>query len=275
MASNVPPPPPTGPPPPPPTSQPPPPPTPPSSRRPLPPIGGGSSPTRFVAWTIGVAAVTAIVVIGIVALAGRGGNGGGDGGGKQTPTAEATADESSGAEAALESYVREKLTLEYAGDCSATILPKGEGRVCSAFKGERQGRRAYVVGPSSYEFNLWLFLRNDGGQWQVYATQPVKADTAELPGAPWPLERGAKVIVAGTGSCLNVRVAAGTNEAAVDCVADGTEVTLAEGPVEADGFQWWRLEDRSGWVAGDYLRYPEAGATGTPTPVPVTPTPGQ
>ena len=229
-------------------------------------------------WTIGVAAVTAIVVIGIVWLVGRGGgggDGGGDSGGKQTPTAEATADESSGAEAALASYIREKMTLEYAGDCSASILPKGEGKVCSAFKGERQGRRAYIIGPSSYEFNLWLFLRADGGEWQVYATQPVKADTANLPGAPWPLEKGAKVVVAGTGSCLNVRVAAGTKEAAVDCLADGREVTLAEGPVEADGFQWWRLEDRSGWVAGDYLRYPEVGAAGTATPAPGTPTPGQ
>jgi uncharacterized protein YraI len=73
------------------------------------------------------------------------------------------------------------------------------------------------------------------------------------------------VVVTGTGSCLNVRVAAGTKEAAVDCLADGTEVTLAEGPVEADGFQWWRVEDRSGWVAGDYLRYPDE--TGTPTPI--------
>ena len=152
---------------------------------------------------------------------------------------------------------------------------EGRGQGLLEFKGERQGRRAYVVGPSSYESNLWLFLRNDGGQWQVYATQPVNADTANLPGAPWPLEKGAKVVVAGTGSCLNVRVAAGTNEAAVDCVADGTEVTLAEGPVEADGFQWWRLEDRSGWVAGDYLRYPEAGAAGTATPASVTPTPAQ
>jgi hypothetical protein len=236
-----------------------------------------------VAWTIGVAVVTAIVVIVVivvVALVGRGGGGGGgggEGGGKQTPTPEATPDESAGAETALASYIQQKLTLEYAGDCTASILPKGEGRVCSAFKGERQGRRAYVIGPSSYESNLWLFLRNDGGQWQVYATQPVNADTANLPGAPWPLEKGAKVVVTGTGSCLNVRVAAGTKEAAVDCLADGTEVTLAEGPVEADGFQWWRVEDRSGWVAGDYLRYPEAGATGTPTATPAltTPTPGQ
>ena len=271
MASSIPPPPPpTGPPPPPPSSPPPPPPT---SRRSLPPLQPVSSSTRFVAWTVGVAAVTAIVVIAAVALVGRGGGGGGgEGGGKQTPTAEATPDESSDAEAALASYIQQKLTLEYAGDCSASILPKGEGRVCSAFKGERQGRRAYVIGPSSYESNLWLFLRADGGEWQVYATQPVNADTANLPGAPWPLEKGAKVVVAGTGSCLNVRVAAGTKEAAVDCLADGTEVTLAEGPVEADGFQWWRVEDRSGWVAGDYLRYPEGTLTPTPTASP-TPAP--
>lgn len=48
------------------------------------------------------------------------------------------------------------------------------------------------------------------------------------------------------------------------------EVVLAEGPVEMDGFQWWRPEDRSGWVAGDWLRYPEEvqGIQPTPTPTP-------
>ncbi len=227
-----------------------------------------------MAWTIGVAVVTAIVVIAVVALAGRGGGGGGgDGGGKQTPTPEATPDESSDAEAALASYIREKLTLEYAGDCSASILPKGEGRVCSAFKGSGRAAGPTSSGRARTSSTSGCSSATMGAQWQVYATQPVNADTANLPGAPWPLEKGAKVVVAGTGSCLNVRVAAGTGEAAVDCLADGTEVTLAEGPVEADGFQWWRVEDRSGWVAGDYLRYPEAGATGTATPTP-HPTPG-
>jgi hypothetical protein len=220
--------------------------------------------------------IVAIVIVGLVALAGLPGGGSGSDGNKATPTpAEATPDASAGAATALESYVRDMLTLEYAGDCSASILPKGEGRVCSTFKGERQGQRAYILGASSYESTTWVFLRQDGGNWQVYATQPVKPDTANVPGAPWPLEKGAKVIVLGTGNCLNVRVSPGINEAPVDCLADGTEVTIAEGPLEMDGFQWWRLEDRSGWVAGDWLRYPEGLATATTTPAAVTPTPGQ
>jgi hypothetical protein len=28
--------------------------------------------------------------------------------------------------------------------------------------------------------------------------------------------------------------------------------------VEADGLQWWQVEGRNGWVAGTYLRYPDA-----------------
>ena len=50
----------------------------------------------------------------------------------------------------------------------------------------------------------------------------------------------------------------GLGEAAGDCIQDGSTVKLAEGPQDVDGFQWWRLEDRDGWVAADWLRYPDA-----------------
>jgi hypothetical protein len=39
-----------------------------------------------------------------------------------------------------------------------------------------------------------------------------------------------------------------------------------------DGYQWWRPEGRSGWVAGDWLRYVDESAT--PAPAAATPTPG-
>jgi hypothetical protein len=34
-------------------------------------------------------------------------------------------------------------------------------------------------------------------------------------------------------------------------IPEGSEVTLLEGPVEADGFRWWRVESPagSGWSA--------------------------
>jgi hypothetical protein len=63
-------------------------------------------------------------------------------------------------------------------------------------------------------------------------------------------------------------VAPSVKEAAVDCIADGTVIVLEDGPVEADGYQWWRPEGRSGWVVGDYLRYADESAT--PSPVTTT-----
>jgi len=114
-------------------------------------------------------------------------------------------------------------------------------------------------------------MRKEGGAWKVESTLPVKPETVNAPGAPWPLEKGAKVVVGGTGTCLNVRVAPGIKEAAVDCIADGIVIVLEEGPVDMDGYQWWRPEGRSGWVAGDWLRYVDESAT--PSPAAATPTP--
>jgi hypothetical protein len=42
----------------------------------------------------------------------------------------------------------------------------------------------------------------------------------------------------------------------ITCLLDGTQVTITDGPVEADSFQWWQL-DRLGWSASNWLRYPE------------------
>jgi hypothetical protein len=197
----------------------------------------------------------------------------GEGGGEAeaTPTVAVTPQPSVTAEQVLETYLREALAKEYLGDCGASLMPKEEGKVCSVYKGEKDGRKAFLVGVSSYELTLWLFLEPEGSGWKVYQALLVKPETATVPGAPWPLQVGATVVTAGTGNCLNVRVAPGLKEAAVDCVADGTELVLQEGPVEVDGFQWWRPQGRSGWVAGDWLRYPEPAGGALPTP---TATPG-
>jgi hypothetical protein len=245
----------------------------------MPPLGEGSPLIGRAIWVGGFVAIVAVVAGAFLlgsSLRG-GGSGGGDSSGDKSGAAPAgsspTAQESVSVEQALEQYVTQQLGQQYVGDCTASVMPKEEGKLCSAAKGERTNKKAFMLGPSSFEFTLWVFLSKQGDAWQVDGTQPVSPDTANIPGAPWPLAKGAKVVVAGTGNCLNVRAAPGTKEAAVDCLADGTVITLAEGPVSADGHDWWQPQDRSGWVAGDWLRYPDESGTPTPMAATVSPTP--
>jgi hypothetical protein len=242
----------------------------------MPPLGESSNIKRRMVWLVvvlGIVAIGAAIFVGGMAFkSNSGSSGGADNSAKNgTPSAQTTGTpaETVSAEQALSDYVTTQLKQAYAGDCTVALMPDTQG-LCSAARGERQDRKAYLVGPSSYEYQLWVFLKKQGTAWTVESTLPVKPETVNAPGAPWPLEKGAKVVVGGTGTCLNVRAAPGIKEAAVDCIADGTVIVLEEGPVDADGFQWWRPEGRSGWVAGDWLRYADESATPAPA---TTPTP--
>lgn len=73
--------------------------------------------------------------------------------------------------------------------------------------------------------------------------------------APLSLRSGTVARVAAgpnPGDCVNVRGGPGLNAPVLTCLPDGTLVTVADGPVTADGRLWWRLEGL-GWAAGDYL----------------------
>ncbi|HEX2172499.1 MAG TPA: SH3 domain-containing protein, partial [Dehalococcoidia bacterium] len=80
------------------------------------------------------------------------------------------------------------------------------------------------------------------------------AAASETAGSAAPTGPGltAPATVRGTDLCLNVRQAPSTSATPVDCLRDGTRVTVVEGPVPADGFQWYRLGG-SGWAVVDYL----------------------
>jgi hypothetical protein len=221
---------------------------------------------------VAIVAVVGIAAFVIGSTRGGGGGGGdnsGDTSGAAPGGASPTAQETVTVEQALDQYVTQQLNQQYVGDCTASVVAKEAGKLCSVAKGDRTNKKAFLLGPSSFESTLWIFLSKQGDAWQVDGTAPVNPDMANIPGAPWPLAKGAKVVVVGTGNCLNVRSAPGTKEAAVDCLADGTVITLADGPVTADGHEWWQPQDRSGWVAGDWLRYPDD--VGTPTPAATTP----
>ena len=171
-------------------------------------------------------------------------------------------------EEAIAAYARDELQQEYAGDCESAKLPEDTGKLCTAFRDERDSLRAYVAGLAFSEFSTWLFVQEEGGRWQVVGKFDIHEEAAAVPGTPWPLAEGAEVVVTGTGDALNVREGPGLEAPAVDALPDGTKITLAQGPVEADGFQWWRVEGRAGWVAADWLRYPNEAAEPAPTAAP-------
>lgn len=74
------------------------------------------------------------------------------------------------------------------------------------------------------------------------------------------LDRGAgfadgETVVVRT-DALNVRARGGLNYAIQDTIFSGREVTITGGPVERDGYSWYRIDARnleSGWVAGEFL----------------------
>ena len=67
-----------------------------------------------------------------------------------------------------------------------------------------------------------------------------------------------RAVVAGTDACLNVRGEPSIRAPLLGCLAEGTAVTIVDGPSTGDGFDWYRIErtqslEKGGWVVGRYL----------------------
>ena len=64
--------------------------------------------------------------------------------------------------------------------------------------------------------------------------------------------------VEGTGPRkLTVRREPGTGSESVKLIVDGTVLKVVSGPVSADGYTWWELQDAEaviGWAAGEWLK---------------------
>ena len=82
---------------------------------------------------------------------------------------------------------------------------------------------------------------------------PTPAPTA----TPEGLFTGGSAIVSGTGSTLRLRSDPGLQSTTLKTVTDGTRLKILEGPREADGLRWWRMQDQTdgaeGWAAETYL----------------------
>ena len=96
---------------------------------------------------------------------------------------------------------------------------------------------------------------------------PLPSQTA-LP-APTPTAtlqpNGSAVITGAEGSPVRVRARPGTNQRIVARLSEGTVVHILDGPQQAAGLAWWRIErgGTRGWVAEPYLQPAPA-----PTPQP-------
>ncbi|MGK2965434.1 MAG: SH3 domain-containing protein [Tepidiformaceae bacterium] len=87
-------------------------------------------------------------------------------------------------------------------------------------------------------------------------TRPATTTTPSSGVGGPPAVGDAAVVDTDDGECLNIRTGAGSSNAAVDCLAVGTEVTVIEGPEAAGGLDWVRVtseDGHDGWVALQYL----------------------
>jgi hypothetical protein len=107
------------------------------------------------------------------------------------------------------------------------------------------------------------------GRTAAFATTPTPTRTPRPtlippteppPPTPTPepaLRPGGVAVITGTdGAPLVVRRAPGKNNGLVARFREGQTVKLIEGPQEADGLQWWRIEmnGTSGWSAAPFLK---------------------
>lgn len=87
---------------------------------------------------------------------------------------------------------------------------------------------------------------------------PSFSTLTSVPAVPTEIGIDIYVKVSGTGgNDLSFRANAGTNYARLKIVAEGSVLKVLDGPVEADGYVWWQLQDVSdgmvGWAVADYL----------------------
>jgi hypothetical protein len=87
---------------------------------------------------------------------------------------------------------------------------------------------------------------------------PPSSPPTAVPAMPVEIAIGIYVQVSDTGgSDLSFRAGPSTNRARLKIVAEGSVLKVLDGPVEADGYVWWQLQNVSdgmvGWAVADYL----------------------
>lgn len=150
-------------------------------------------------------------------------------------------------DAALAAFVENELDAAYIGDCEQYTDPAAapEG-ICSIELYRSEELVTFYVGPPFSEIiGEAVITPSAQGSWSVaFVGSGPLGETVAV---------DSDAVVFGAGSCLRFRQEPGTSAGVVTCQLDGTRARVVEGPVEADGHTWWRLEGL-GWASEEFLR---------------------
>jgi hypothetical protein len=164
------------------------------------------------------------------------------------PTATPTAIAGATIEAALDALVRSQVGQPYGGPCPEQVAPGDQppAGVCSIelYRSQELATFTLTAGFSGAVGEAVL-TPAEGGGWS--------AKFVEVPPVDLQLAVGGKAIVYLAGDCVNFRqLPSLSSNPPASCQIDGTTGPVAEGPIDADGHRWWRIEGY-GWATDEYL----------------------
>jgi uncharacterized protein YgiM (DUF1202 family) len=115
-----------------------------------------------------------------------------------------------------------------------------------------------MAGPVPADGYHWFRLMMTDGDiaWAIGEGLAPVGDASD-PGDGSTFPKGAEVIV--NTDLLNLRASAGLSKAVIMTLPYGTNLIVSNGPMAADGYNWFEVETRDGdlgWVAGAFLAYP-------------------
>jgi hypothetical protein len=198
------------------------------------------------------------------------------GGGDDTPKATPTP-ERPGPEAVLGNWVAANRNVTFIPNCGDAKQGVDVGKLCATLVGERGTRRAFALGPTFSDPTALAILEEKPDGWEILSVTNQDPSQGAIPGIPWPLQPGDRVVVIGLGEndCLSIRKDPSQQGERLNCMPDGTRAIVQEGPTEAETFTWWKIagDGFNGWAANNWLRLEDAIAAALQPQA--TATPGQ
>ena len=148
---------------------------------------------------------------------------------------------------ALAAYVNDQLQSIYIGECPRSRpagFEPGEN-YCSTELYRSDVLVTFNVGRLATEaLGEAVVVPNEDGSWSL--------TFLNFPPLDAQITTGAAAMVFQAGDCLRFRAAPTTSASVTSCQIDGTSGRVIDGPVDADGETWWRLEVL-GWASSSYL----------------------